>query len=110
MISPGCVISYNVILGPNIELKKLSHIYYEPNDQNDNFDKSIVGSEGKGYLYVEENDHSSEEEEDFVQEIWGESEDENEDDDKYTTSTTFSDNLSDDERNDSPPMDDLRGM
>ena len=108
MVNAGCVVSYDVILGPNIELKKLSHIYYDPNEKNDNFNKSIVGSEGKGVLYKEDNDNSSEEEEDFVQEIWGESEDENED--KYTTSTTFSNTLSDDERNDSPPMDELKGM
>ena len=109
VLNAGCLISYNVILGPNIEVKKLSQIYYDSNEQNLCFDKSIVGAEGRGLLYVEDNDNSSEEEEDFVQEIWGESDDENEDEDKYTTSTIFSDNLSDDERNESPPVDDLKG-
>ncbi|CAG2161273.1 unnamed protein product [Oppiella nova] len=108
-ISGGSLISYNVVLGPNVSLKKFVHIIYDPNEQNDNFDTSVVGKEGKGVVYVEDRDDDSEEEEDVIQEIWGESEDENdEDDDKLTTSTTFSDNSSDEDRIDNDMIDDTR--
>ena len=109
VVNAGALVSYDVVLGPNIEVKKLSKIHFEPNVLTV---KSIVGSEGKGCLYEENKEDSDEEEVDLVEEVWGESDDENktEDEDKYTTSTIFSDNLSDDERNESPFVDDLKGM
>ncbi|XP_054162967.1 translation initiation factor eIF-2B subunit epsilon-like [Oppia nitens] len=109
-VNAGSLISYNVVLGPNINLKKCSYITYDPDDESDNIiDKSIVGNEGRGWIYKEDiDDDDSEEEKDIFQEIWGESEDENDDEDKYTTSTIFSDNFSYDEREDSPIGDDLK--
>ncbi len=108
-INAGSIVSFDVILGPNIKLKPFSRINFDPNDENENFDESIVGKEGKGYLYCEETD-SSVEEEDLAQDVWGETDEENEDDDRFTNSTTFSDDSSDDERNISPAIDELKGI
>lgn len=111
LLNPGSLISYDVVLGPNIKVAKYSRIHFDSSDKNISFDQSIVGIEGKGVLYVEnENSDDEEEENDIIEEIWGESEEEANDEDKFTTSTIFSDNLSDDERNDSPPVDDLKGI
>ncbi|CAG2121088.1 unnamed protein product, partial [Medioppia subpectinata] len=108
-IKGGSLISYNAVLGPNITLKKFTHIFYDKDKKGVKFDKSIVGNEGKGVVYIADKDEESEEEEAVFEEIWGESDDENEDEDKWTTSTTFSDNnTSDNELIDTDLVDDTK--
>ncbi|RWS27234.1 translation initiation factor eIF-2B subunit epsilon-like protein [Leptotrombidium deliense] len=65
-LSDGCLIAENVILGPNIELKT-EYIQSEPNDESETVNIELVGKEGKGFKYEEEDN----EENDLTFEIWG---------------------------------------
>lgn len=106
-INSGCIISYNVIIGPNVDVKENSMIYFDSDDEDDKVDTKILGSEGRGQLYQIEDDPDYDDDDNIAQDVWPET-NENESD-KWSTSTTFSENSSDDERTNTPPRDEVKG-
>uniref|UniRef100_A0A1E1XG97 Translation initiation factor eIF2B subunit epsilon n=1 Tax=Amblyomma aureolatum TaxID=187763 RepID=A0A1E1XG97_9ACAR len=79
-ISPGCVLSFGVVVGPDIHLKKGTLL--QPKPDTDGFedepadveecDTSLVGKEGRGFECRPDRDEEDEDDEEAViEDIWG---------------------------------------
>ncbi|XP_070542027.1 translation initiation factor eIF2B subunit epsilon-like [Ptychodera flava] len=126
-VQPNCVISYDVVVGPDVILKEGTLLtnqipkassgfddFAEDDGKADepltedgppSYDVSIVGTEGKGFVWIQQ-DEDLDEDEELVQQIWRLSLDEKDDEDEESSS----DESSDDEMSppSSPPPDDTK--
>uniref|UniRef100_A0A023GD56 Translation initiation factor eIF2B subunit epsilon n=1 Tax=Amblyomma triste TaxID=251400 RepID=A0A023GD56_AMBTT len=79
-ISPGCVLSFGVVVGPDIHLKKGTLLQSTPDTDGfedepanvEECDPALVGKEGRGFLCrLDQDEEDEDNEEVMIEDVWG---------------------------------------